>query len=109
MPGIGHQRGGIEALGVMAGIPVHGLLAGDGNHRRNERQQAGDRGGLRARADVFHRPGTDQQTGDGEHYGQDDRRDAFKALVPVGVVAVGLPGGELHANDDDEAAQHVRG
>ena len=93
----------------MPGIPVHDLLHRDGHQRRDERGKT--RHGLSpaAGADHVHRPPADQNAGHRKQDSENDRRHALKALMSVGVFPIRCAAGELHADDDDEAAEHIRG
>ena len=107
VPGVCHEGRGVEALGVKAGVPVHGLLDRNGDNGGDKGQKA--RRGLRLSACAYGFNGTpaDQKARHGQHHGQDDRRHALEALVPVGVFPVRGLDGELDADDDDEAAQDI--
>ena len=109
VPGVRHQGGRVVAFGIEACVPVHGLLRGDGQHRGEEREKPRRRLRSAPRADGLDRPVPDEDAGRGEDHRENDRRDALKAFMPVGVLPVGGLDGELHADDDDKARKHIRG
>ena len=107
-PGVRHQRAGVDLFGVVAGEPVHALLHRDGDGGCDQGQQPRLLESGLPRQQVFDARVADEQTADEQHHGEDHGGHTLKPLVAVGVVPVRLLARQLHADDDDDAAEHVR-
>ena len=80
----------------------------DRDHRRDQGQHAGGLG-LAGLGEAADRVQADEQRRDRQHGREDQSGHALEALVPVGVLAVGVPGGDAQAEHHDQTAEHVGG
>ena len=109
MPGVGHKGRGMNQIGIIAGIPVHGLLAGDGHHGGHQGNHPRHRQRLiLTRDDGCKAALAHAQAGDQKDGAQHQRGDTFQPLMAVGVVAVGGFLGDFYPKPGNESGQHVR-
>ena len=109
MPGVCPERTGIVMVGIGLGVPEHCLLADNGQHRRQQRRNTGyGQIFIISRKNAFRSVQTNEQAGDQQDHRQYDGRHTLKPLVSVGMMIVGCFGRHLYANDDNDAAEHIR-
>lgn len=108
VPGVGQEGAGVDELGVVAGVPVHGLLAHDGDHRRHQGDGAGDGDGLVAAGeDGLQAHFADAQPRDHQDGAQQQGGDALQALMAVRVGGVGRLFGDPDPDPGDEGGEYV--
>ena len=109
VPGIGHEGPGVQRLGIVPGVPVHGLFAGNGDNGGDHGQHPGNGDALGgAGGDFCQGTLADEQAGHRQNHRQHHCGHALEPLVTIGVAPVRILGRELHANDDDDAAEDIR-
>ena len=109
VPGLRHQRGGIQLPRKAPDVTEQQLLHQDGYQRRGRRQdprrlQLGALG-----EDLLDPLPADDKTGGQEDAGEQDRRHALHPLMAVGVFPIRILAGELDPHDHHQGAEHIRG
>ena len=107
VPSLRLQGAGVDLLRRQPGVPEHGLLHHDGDSGCNQGQRPGYQQFLTT-GDLPDAAQADAKARGGQNHTQDQRRHALQPLVTVGMVPVGVPARQLHAQNDDEGSQHIR-
>ena len=108
MPGVRQEGRGVDEQGIVPCVPVHGLLAHDGDNGGSQGDGPGHRQGLVIAREDSLQPGlADAQAGEQQHDAQQQGSDAFQPFVTVGVFFVRVLFGNFDAHPGDEGGRHV--
>ena len=108
MPGVRQKSRGMDQVGIIAGVPVHGLLAHDGDDGGHKSDGAGDSQGLVVAGENVLQPHlADPQPGAQQHDPQQQGGDTLDPFVAIGVGGVCLLFGGFDPNPGDQRGNYI--
>ena len=108
VPGVRQKSRGMDQVGIIAGVPVHGLLAHDGDDGGHKSDGAGDSQGLVVAGENVLQPHlADPQPGAQQHDPQQQRGDTLDPFVAVGVGGVCLLFGGFDPDPGDQRGNYI--
>ena len=109
MPGIRHQRTGVNLSGTDSCILIHGFFHQNRDKGRHKGQHPRHCQGIHITAcNLSYRRSSYAQAGSGKNSGQYYSRHTLQSLMPIGMVFIGISPGYSDSYDNHYGTEHIR-